>query len=527
MTPPSSEERSAERVLVLAPVGRDAPLTASMLESAGRHAVICADAAALAGEIERGAGVVLLTSEALVPAAIAVLGDAVARQPAWSDFPFLVFTSFATGDAGARLLSSLSRLGNVALLERPARVATLVSAVDAALRARRRQYEVRDLVGQLRDGMQQRDQFLAMLGHELRNPLSALLTAVQILEHVETAAPTPKSEEARRSSRAVLARQGQILARLVDDLLEVARVTSGKVALQRARIDMREIVQRSTDAVRPLAEKNGQELRYSPPSDPVWLDGDATRLEQVLLNVLTNALKYTPARGHVAVHLTRDAEDVVVSVRDDGMGIDAATLPAIFDLFRQGARTLDRAQGGLGVGLTLVRRLVELHGGSVSARSEGLGQGSEFIVRLPAAADATVAAPRPERVAEPPAARRRIFVVEDNPDNREGLVTFLRAVGHDVDSEPDGAAAVRRMLETRPEVALVDIGLPGLDGYGVARALRAALGPALYLIALTGYGQEEDRQRAFAAGFDEHMSKPIDFARLRRLLQPRPVAVAQ
>ena len=529
MDRPSPEPAFADRVLVLAPVGRDAELAAGMLRNAGRHAFVCADARRLAVEIGRGAGAALVTTEVLVPPALEVLAGAVAAQPAWSDFPFLVFTSFATGDAGARVLTSLAPLGNIALLERPVRVATLLSAIDAALRARKRQYEVRDLVEQLRDGMQQRDQFLAMLGHELRNPLSALLTAVQILEEVEGQAPTPERDRMRASSRGVLVRQGQILARLVDDLLEVARVTSGKVELKRASVDMREIVQRSVDAVRPQAEKRDQELTFFGPPDPALLEGDATRLEQVLLNVLTNALKYTPPGGHVQVRLGREGGDVVVSVRDDGMGMDAATLPTIFDLFRQSARTLDRSQGGLGVGLTLARRLVELHGGSVSAHSEGLGRGSEIVIRLPAGtAPASAAALlSAEGGSEALSTRRRVFVVEDHEDNREGLVTFLTALGHDVESEPDGLAGLRRILETKPHVAFVDIGLPELDGYGVARAVRAALGSTVYLVALTGYGQAEDRRRALAAGFNEHMSKPIDFERLRRLLMGQPTAVAQ
>jgi signal transduction histidine kinase len=510
---------------VLAPSGRDAALTASLLERAGRRAEICADAATLSAEIAKGAGLALLTGEVLSPSAIKLLGEAVNRQAAWSDFPFLVFTSFGTSALGEPLLKTLGPLGNVSLLERPVRVASLMSAVDAALRARRRQYEVRDLVEQLRDGVRQRDQFLAMLGHELRNPLSAMLTAVQILEEIDA---VPESGGPLQKPRAVLRRQGEILARLVDDLLEVARVTSGKVSLQRTRLDIASVVQRSLDAVRPQAERQNLVLSFSPGPDPLCVMGDPTRLEQVLLNVLTNAIKYTPESGRIDVMLAREAADIVISVRDNGAGIDPATLPTVFDLFRQADRTLQRAQGGLGIGLTLVRTLVELHGGSVTARSEGLGRGSEFVIRLPEApmrTDEPRDAPD-QRLSEPPAVHRRIFVLEDNADNREGLVFFLRHLGHEVAHDQDGAVGAQRIIESTPELALIDIGLPGIDGYEVARRVRAAQ-PAVFLVAVTGYGQDEDQRRALAAGFDAHMSKPIDFTRLRRMLASPTALVKQ
>ena len=507
----------------MAPVGRDAALTVSLLESQGRAAVVCADTDDLAAAIKEGAGLAVITGEALNVETVETLSRTVAAQPPWSDFPFLVFTSFGAEQVGADTLDMLQWLGNVTLLDRPVRVTSLLSAVNAALRARRRQYEMRELVEQLRDGVRQRDQFLAMLGHELRNPLGALLTAVEILDLDARSLP---QGGVSRKPRAVIRRQGQILARLVDDLLDVSRVTSGKVSLQKAQVDMRTIAQRCIDALRPAARQQTLELRFSAPAEPLWLDGDPTRLEQVLLNVSNNAIKYTPAGGLVEVSLRREGATVVVTVRDTGAGIDAATLPVIFDLFRQADRTLHRAQGGLGIGLTLVRSLVELHGGTVSARSEGLGRGSTFEIRLPALTAVPEALPLLHT--EPTSTvRRHVFIVEDNADNRDGLVLLLENLGHHVESEGDGSASVPRIVDSRPELAFVDIGLPGIDGYEVARRVRRELGSGIVLVALTGYGQDEDQRRALEAGFDTHMAKPIDFVSLMKLLaEPRRVRAA-
>jgi two-component system, sensor histidine kinase len=519
MVAPNVDEIRGTRILVLAPVGRDGALTVALLERAGYVAQACPDVAALIREIERGAGAALLTGEVLSVEAVAALAELVAHQPPWSDFPFIVFSSFgATATAAGRIIAALKSLGNVSLLERPARMASIVSAVDAALRARRRQYEVRDLVVQLRENVRQRDEFLAMLSHELRNPLNALLMAVQIMDDLEEREPGADPNDPLQKPRAVLRRQAQILARLVDDLLEVARVTSGKVALKKARVDLGSLTLRVVEAVRPTAQQQDLDVRFPAGADrPTWVDGDATRLEQVLLNLLTNAIKYTPPGGRIEVRIWNEDKQVAIAVRDTGVGIDPEMLPRIFDLFRQAERTLDRSQGGLGIGLTLVRSLVELHGGSVRADSAGLGKGSEFIVRLPASTGRTTV-DVPGHTREPTSAPRRIFVLEDHADNREGLVFFLQRLGHEVEADSDGAAGARRIVDLRPELAFIDIGLPTLDGYQVAAQVRQALGPGIFMVALTGYGQDEDQKRALAAGFDAHMAKPIDFKRLRFLL---------
>ena len=313
-----------------------------------------------------------------------------------------------------------------------------------------------------------------------------------------------------------------MLARLVDDLLDVARVTSGKIRMHLEPVDLAGLVQRSVEAVAAMAEQQCVAVRCSVESGPAITSvGDVTRLEQVLLNLLNNAVKYTPAGGRIAVSLSAKAGQAVISVRDTGIGIEAEVLPRIFDLFRQADRALHRSGGGLGLGLTLSRSLVELHGGSIHAASDGLGRGSTFSVRLPLApavsspADGT----SPSAMAVPRAPDAlRVFVVEDQNDNRECMVALLEALGCAVDSAADGRSGAARIVEVRPDVALVDIGLPLVDGYDVARRVRRALGKHIVLAALTGYGQAEDCERALAAGFDLHLTKPVDAAAVQAVL---------
>jgi CheY-like chemotaxis protein/two-component sensor histidine kinase len=319
----------------------------------------------------------------------------------------------------------------------------------------------------------------------------------------------------------VIHRQGAILTRLVDDLLDVARVTSGKVPLDTERLDVAEVVRRAGDAVAARAAQGGVEVRLAVHAAPLWISGDATRLDQAVSNLLTNAVKYTPAGGRVEVTVAADGGRAALTIRDTGVGIDPDLLPLVFDLFKQSERTLARAEGGLGIGLTLVRTLVELHGGTVAAHSEGLGRGSEFVVRLPlaAAAEAVPATGGAEDGARAGApVRRRVVVVEDHEDNRNALVALLEHIGCAVRSAADGVAGAQAILAARPDVAIVDIGLPGMDGYAVARLVREALGQEVILVALTGYGQPSDRELAAQAGFDVHLRKPVDVKRLRALV---------
>lgn len=359
-----------------------------------------------------------------------------------------------------------------------------------------------------------KDEFLAMLGHELRNPLAAVRNAV-------AAATLDKAHQGR--ALVIAQRQTDQLARIVDDLLDVARTTRGRVPLRRARVPLADILQRAGEGARPLMEERGHLLALSMPANHLEVDADAARIEQAIANVLANAAKYTDPGGTIEVSATREGADAVIRIRDDGIGISADMLPRVFDLFTQGERTLERAQGGLGIGLTLVRRIMELHGGSAEAASEGPGRGSEFTLRLPAPAAAdgsqvpvpTKASPGSHRNATP----KRVLMVEDNPDAAETLMMILELLGHHVRVAHDGPAAIAQARANRPDLMLVDIGLPGMDGYEVARIIRgdASLG-TIVLVALTGYGSPDDKARAMAAGFDYHLVKPVDLGALGDLV---------
>lgn len=347
-----------------------------------------------------------------------------------------------------------------------------------------------------------KDEFLAMLGHELRNPLSAVRNAVA----------TASLDESRRPRALEIARrQAEQLGRLIDDLLDVARITQGRITLRKERVHLNVIIDRAVEATRSFIESRGLRLTIAVASDPIRLEADPARLEQVVANVLTNAAKYTEAGGRIDLTVERQGEEALVRVRDTGIGIAAEMLPRIWDLFTQADRAPDRAQGGLGIGLTVARRLVELHGGHVEAHSEGLGKGAAFVVRLPALPPSTTEEARPAALAEViPQKMARVLLVEDSPDAAESTTMLLELLGHRVRAVHDGVTALDAARANVPDVMIVDIGLPGMDGYEVARCVRRD--PDLkqvVLVALTGYGREEDKQQALLAGFDYHLVKPV------------------
>jgi PAS domain S-box-containing protein len=345
-----------------------------------------------------------------------------------------------------------------------------------------------------------KDEFLAMLAHELRNPLGAISGAVQVLTRADLRAPQVVQ------ARNVIERQVSHMGRLVDDLLDMGRVVTGKIVLDRRPVNLGTLVDSCLGPLRS-ADDHGIELDVT--AEPVWVSADAVRFEQIVSNLVSNALKFTPAGGGVRVAVAREGSYAVLQVVDDGIGIAAEDLHYVFDLFAQGDSSIDRAKGGLGIGLTLVRRLAELHGGTAEVFSRGRGHGTTLTVRVPTIEmpGATVAAARVEPAAAPPS--RKILVVDDNADGREMYGLILQAEGHEVLEAEDGFAALASFRRHRPDVAIIDIGLPGLDGYEVARRLRAdPAGAATTLIALTGYGSPEDRERARAAGFDQHFVKP-------------------
>jgi PAS domain S-box-containing protein len=355
-----------------------------------------------------------------------------------------------------------------------------------------------------------KDEFLAMLGHELRNPLDVIGTAVRVLE----AHPTDEGTVVK--ARTVIARQVLQLSRLVDDLLDVGRVTTGKISLLRVPTDLAETVQRCVAGLMPPGEPPHHVITMR--LEPTWVEADQARVEQIVMNLLSNALKYTPRDGTIEVTVAGDGLRARLSVKDSGAGMTPQMIGRIFDLFYQGERTLDRAEGGLGIGLTLVRRLVELHGGRVTAESPGLGRGSTVTVELPQVAVPAVGEHRAQ--APPATSPRRIVIVEDSRDSREMLRYVLEHAGHEVHEAADGPSGLRLILEIRPDIALVDVGLPGLDGYELARRARAdEAGRAVRLVALTGYGLPDDLRRSEGAGFDAHLVKPVDPTRLAAIIR--------
>jgi PAS domain S-box-containing protein len=417
-----------------------------------------------------------------------------APDPGWMDIEMTTRDGHTVQTSWSNVrLSDGSRIGiGLDISDRKAREAELVGARSAAEQANRA-----------------KDQFLAMLGHELRNPLSAIGSAVAVLERVQL-----NDLRGMRATQ-IIARQTQHLARLMDDLLDVGRVVTGKITLERRAMDLLAAARRAVATLRAAGVTERHDVAVD--GHPVWVNGDATRLEQMVTNLVSNALKFTPAGGTIRIWAGVEDAGAVLRVSDTGAGMSPELLPRIFDLFVQADQAPDRAVGGLGIGLTLVRQLVELHGGRIEARSAGPGQGSVFTIRLPLAST-TAARGTNERVEG--AAPCRILIVEDNADARDMLLALLSLERHDVVTASDGPAGVDAALRERPDVALIDIGLPGLSGYEVARRIRATeSGRSIKLIALTGYGQSEDMRQAREAGFDLHLVKPVEPRRLDEALR--------
>jgi signal transduction histidine kinase len=362
------------------------------------------------------------------------------------------------------------------------------------------------MLAQVQRESRSKDEFLAMLAHELRNPLGAIAAASEALKLGDA------TTGAR--GRGVIERQVRHMARLLDDLLDLGRVVTGKISLERRMIDLAETVR---SCVSSLTPSHPAGPRVDIDLEPAWVYGDAVRLDQIVGNLVSNALKFTPAQNRVAVSVRKDGTWAVLLVQDEGRGISPEALPFVFDLFVQADTGLDRSRGGLGIGLTLVRRLVELHGGTVEASSQGKGRGSMFTVRLPVATNRPLAAP-PQEQAQTPAIHR-VLVVEDLTDAREMHRLVLEAAGHQVFEAMDGASALETFRRVTPDVVMIDIGLPGMNGHELARSIRSEPdGDAVLLVALTGYGFPEDRERSRRAGFDIHFVKPVDHAELRRIL---------
>ena len=372
-----------------------------------------------------------------------------------------------------------------------------------------------NLLAALKESDRRKDEFLAILAHELRNPLAPIRNAVHILR-----AKAPALPELLWATD-VIDRQVHQMSRLVDDLLDVSRIAGGKIQLRKERIELATVVNSAIEASRPLIDKRGHELAVMMPAEPIPLHADLTRLSQVLLNLLNNAAKYTDPGGRIGLTVAREGAEVAIRVTDTGIGIPSEMLPRIFGMFTQVDRSLERAEGGLGIGLTLVQRLVELHRGTVEARSGGPGKGSEFIVRLPIATHFAVGKDQgPARAVAEPAAHAtcRILIVDDNRDAADTLGMLLRNLGNEVRTAHDGLEALGAAEDFQPDVVLLDIGMPKMNGYDAARQIRGRRGKSVILIAVTGWGQEEDRRRSADAGFDHHLTKPVNLGALQKLL---------
>ena len=428
-----------------------------------------------------------------------------------------------TGRDGTRMVVD-SRM----IMQRDPEGPGLVLEVNHSITERKQLEEnLRAQAGDLLAADRAKDEFLAVLAHELRNPLSPLMSALEIAK--SPAAPPAVVERAWQ----IMAHQVQNMARLVDDLLDVSRMSQGRIQLRRELVDATAVVGQAIEATRQVIDSRGQELAFSAPATPVVAEVDPLRLEQIVSNLLSNASKFTPRGGHIWVSVGDEAShgsEVVIRVRDDGIGISAEALPRLFDLFMQEDSSIERASGGLGIGLTLVQHLAELHGGRIEAHSPGPGHGSEFVVRMPSGGGALQEAPSAARSgpAEPRPLSRRVLVTDDNPDGAEALAILLRLMGHDVQMAHSGQATIELASSFRPDVIFLDIGMPGMDGVETARRLRGMAGfESTLIVALTGYGQESDRRRAFDAGFDDFLVKPPNPAAVRALsLKRRPSGAA-
>jgi signal transduction histidine kinase/ActR/RegA family two-component response regulator len=517
-----------DRILVLTPTGRDAELIAASLQRAGVCAQVCDSWSNLEAEYNLGAAAILTSDEALEADGARHLHALLQDQPAWSDLPVMLLVG-RSGDS-ATLRAKAQAIGNVTLLERPMRVAALLSAAEYALRARHRQYESRrhllsleraadDLSAserQLREAHARKDEFLATLAHELRNPLAPIRNAVHILRR-----KTP--DPALDPLHDIIDRQLNQMVRLVDDLLEVSRITRGKVALHVEKLDIASVLRGAVETSRPLIDAARHDLTLDLPLAPLYVDGDAVRLGQVFANLLNNAAKYTEDGGRIRIAARQVEQEIEVVIEDNGVGIDGSMLDSVFDIFTQVRDSNARAQGGLGIGLTLVRSLVGLHDGRVSAFSEGKGKGSRFTVNLPVAAqDSAAARTAAGTLRETQQLSGRVIVVDDNRDAADTLAMALRQHGAVVQTTYCAADALGVLAPESDVAVIADLGMPELDGFELARRIRAdASNARVRLIALSGWGQLEDRARAEAAGFDAHFTKPADIEALVAVLSSR------
>ena len=509
MTTRTPHGDSEQCVLIFAPIGRDAELTRDLLEHASIPCLVCHSMARVIDTLAAvGGGALLLTEEAFDEPGFSTLVAALDQQPPWSDVPVLLFAGSGT-EMSARAIRSIDTLRNVTLLERPIRLAAVLSTVRAALRSRARQYEVRDLLVALQRARTEaesanrlKDEFLATLSHELRTPLNAILGWTSMLARGQIEPDRlPRVFEA-------LDRNAQAQAQLIADVLDVSRIITGKLQLQPTTIDICDVAARAADAVRPAAAVKHLTLAVRDVAD-CWVFGDPDRLQQVFWNLLSNAVKFTPPGGSIDVDISRNAAGIAVTVTDTGVGMPLAFVPFVFDRFRQADQTTTRAHGGLGLGLSIVKHLTELHGGTVVATSEGVGRGCRFEVRLPA-----VTAPPPVATTDREVDTtnrldgQSILVVDDDQSTREVVSAALQAAHAQVQIAASAAEARQRLAEYTPAVIIADLGMPVEDGFSFIRDVRQSDARRIPAIALSAYADAASRNAALAAGFTAFLAKP-------------------
>lgn len=509
---------ASERVLLCAKLPGDAALAAGILMEAGLDVQRCRDFTALSDGIREGAGVIVIGHDVQDRSELTSLIEALSHQPPWSAIPVIIIEQPFPGTELARSTFHKS-LKKVVVLERPLRIASFVSTVQMALEERRQQYRIRDLLDQRAAELQQRDRFLAMLSHELRNPLAAIVNAASVLELISSEAPEEKAV------RGIIVRQASQMKRLVDDMLDVSRLTRGKLRVTTQSLDLTRLLHELIDEMRPDLERGGKLLEVSLPDKPLLMLGDEIRLRQLFGNLLANASKYTDGDGHIWVSAADVGAGAEVKVRDNGAGMTEQMLSRLFEPFAQAETTLHLSEGGLGLGLYLAQSLAALHGGEITASSDGPGRGSEFRVKLPLAqpSDAT------EEANAMAAGRtcgkhtgKRVLLVEDNLDIAAGLRLMLMDAGYEVQVAKDGATALWLAEQSRPDAVVLDIGLPDIDGYEIAYQLRRRLAfEDIPIVALSGFGSEADRKRSNDAGIDYHLTKPASMADLEQALSCR------
>jgi signal transduction histidine kinase/ActR/RegA family two-component response regulator len=505
---PSENEK---RILVLMPTAQDSMRTCEILHDAGLVGFICSDMNCVCKELGEGVGVVLLTDDAIHGEGAELLATALDAQPSWSDVPLVVLSREGTEAHNMTFRES----ANATLVERPVRMRTLLSVVRSALRARQRQYEVRDHLAERHKTDRRKDEFIAMLAHELRNPLAPIRNGLQVMRF------GANDPNAIREASMMMERQLTHMVRLIDDLLDVSRISRNKMELRKTKVSLADVLSSAIETARPLIDAGGHALSVSIPAEPIIVDADLTRLAQVFGNLLCNSAKYTPPGGRIWLEAELQDMEAVVSVRDDGIGIPAESLDVVFDMFTQVDRSVERSTGGLGIGLALVKGLVEMHGGNVTAESPGENCGSTFVVRIPAL-KRVEECEKVNLLTTVPTGnghKRRFLVVDDNKDSATTMAMMLKLFGNEVRSAYDGFEAVEASEKFRPQVILMDVGMPKLNGYKATQIIRERpWGKGIIIIALTGWGQESDRVQSKQAGCDGHLVKPVSLPDLEKML---------